>query len=57
LQDNPVPFKVGANADSAGNSYQFQDGMIDEVGVWNRALNANEIGLLYSGGTGTTYPF
>jgi hypothetical protein len=33
------------------------DGKIDEVGVWNRALSANDVLALYNNGAGLTYPF
>ncbi len=33
------------------------DGSIDEVGIWNRALSAEEISALYNNGDGLPYPF
>ena len=33
------------------------DGMIDEVGVWNRPLSPTEVTDLYNSGGGLTYPF
>jgi hypothetical protein len=38
------------------NSYPL-DGLIDEVGVWNRALTGAEITTLYNNDSGITYPF
>jgi hypothetical protein len=32
-------------------------GDIDEVGIWNRALTAAEISILYNSGAGITFPF
>jgi len=32
-------------------------GIIDECAFWNRALNPDEIALLWNGGSGTFYPF
>jgi len=32
-------------------------GYIDEVGIWDRALNANEVSYLYNSGSGRSYPF
>jgi hypothetical protein len=32
-------------------------GLIDEVGMWNRALSSTEVGELYNSGYGLTYPF
>jgi peptidoglycan/xylan/chitin deacetylase (PgdA/CDA1 family) len=40
----------------AGTSSLFK-GLIDEVGVWNRALSAAEVNTLYNGGAGRQYPF
>jgi hypothetical protein len=36
---------------------EYIDGLIDEVGIWNRALTAAEIAILYNGGSGITFPF
>jgi hypothetical protein len=33
------------------------NGMIDEVGIWQRALTAPEFAALYNAGTGLSYPF
>lgn len=39
-------------------SSSYFDGSMDEVGMWNRALSAEEVALLYSlGNGGTSYPF
>lgn len=38
----------------ASKSYHF-DGLIDEVGLWNRALSASEISSLYNSGSGLEY--
>ena len=44
-----------------GNTYsgdnQAFDGVIDEVGVWRKALSAAEVNSLYDYGIGKTYPF
>ena len=32
-------------------------GMVDEVGIWSRALTSTEIASLYNGGAGLAYPF
>jgi hypothetical protein len=39
------------------NSAQFWNGEIDEVGIWQRALTASEVSLLWNSGNGITYPF
>lgn len=38
------------------SSVWYQDGLIDEVGVWNRALTDAEVTSLYNGGAGLAYP-
>jgi hypothetical protein len=50
---NGFGFSLGANY--AGGS--LFDGSIDEFGLWNRVLTSTEIGHLWNGGAGTTYPF
>ncbi len=37
------------------SAYEF-NGKMDEVGIWNRALNSTEIQNLYNGGNGLAYP-
>lgn len=45
----PGTFRVGAM--SRGHRWQ---GGLDELGLWNRALDANEIDALYNGGNGVS---
>ncbi len=33
------------------------NGVIDEVGIWSRALSSTEVTSLYNGGAGNQYPF
>lgn len=33
------------------------NGLIDEIGIWNRVLSQREITQLYNGGRGLSYPF
>lgn len=40
-----------------GDSGEYFSGMVDEVGLWSRALNSTEIGQLYNFGNGNQYPF
>ena len=40
-----------------GSASQCFDGMMDEIGVWNRALTGAEITQLDNAGAGLTYPF
>lgn len=35
----------------------YLGGKLDEIGIWNRCLNINEVYDLYNSGTGLTYPF
>lgn len=45
---------IGSNDNDLVGGY-FQ-GQIDEVGVWKRALTAEEVSILYNSGNGFTYP-
>ena len=47
--NNPTPFSIGSNWD---NGYLLLDGMMDAVGIWNRALSDAEIAQLYNAGAG-----
>jgi len=53
LQNIPI----GARHDYSGVIDLFYKGNIDEVAVWDRALNYTEIQKLYNNGTGLQYPF
>lgn len=44
-------FTVGA----VGNPANYMDGIIDEVGIWDRALTSDEVSDLYNGGSGLSY--
>jgi hypothetical protein len=35
----------------------YYDGIVDEIGFWNKILSAAEITSLYNGGAGLAYPF
>lgn len=41
----------------ANGGTQNVKGLMDEVGVWSRALSGNEVTQLYNQGAGLTYPF
>jgi len=49
-------FKLGTLSLSDGVP-QYFDGIIDEVGIWTRALTSTEITSLYNSGAGNQYPF
>ena len=55
IANTSAAFQIGAGLDGA-QSY-FINGMIDEVGVWARALSGAEITALYNSGAGLAYPF
>lgn len=42
---------IGANNDIP----TYTDGIIDEIGIWNRTLSSDEITQLYNGGSGISY--
>jgi hypothetical protein len=51
LPDCSYNFSIGENSSSGENF----DGIIDEVGFWNRTLTFGEVGELYNSGTGIPY--
>ena len=40
-----------------GNDIEHLDGIIDEVGIWSRALSPAEVSELWNSGNGLAYPF
>ena len=54
-----APDSAGGNLEAGGysGSSSLFKGLMDEVGVWNRALSATEITSLWNGGAGRQYPF
>jgi hypothetical protein len=54
IPDNTADFKIGK---FGGTLTRYFDGLIDEVGYWNRALSSAEITQLYNSGAGLAYPF
>jgi hypothetical protein len=50
-----TPFRIAANESLAAN--QYCNGVLDEAGIWDRALTAAEVTELYNGGAGLAYPF
>ena len=48
---------IGAREASLGSYSDFFNGLIDETGIWNRALTSTNVNELYNGGDGLTYPF
>lgn len=52
-------FNAASYPISLGGSFMSNNAtaIIDEVGVWDKALTTNEISQLYNGGAGLSYPF
>ncbi len=53
---NPNYITIGAHYNVDINYFFPLKGLIDEVGIWSRALTVDEITALYNGGNGRTYP-
>ena len=52
------PSSEGASiGGSADGLYEFFNGSIDEVGIWNRTLTITEVNELYNSDSGNQYPF
>lgn len=49
--DNASQFAIGAFAGGAN----FFNGIVDEVGIWNKVLTADEVTSLFAAGAGLTY--
>jgi len=49
LGNNDNPVRIGDNPDATGREWE---GFIDDVAIWDRALTAEEIDTIYSGGEG-----
>jgi hypothetical protein len=54
IRNGAASFRVGCGY--LGSALRL-DGMMDEVGVWGRALTIQEVSKLYNNGTGLQYPF
>jgi hypothetical protein len=48
LQNHYNFFQIGS-CNNQSNSNTFWDGKLDDIGIWNRALDSNEVKLLYNG--------
>lgn len=46
-------FSLGKHQQSS----QYLNGLLDEVGIWSRALTSDEVADLYNSGAGLAYPF
>jgi hypothetical protein len=55
--DNPNYRTTGGWYNSALSYFYPLKGMVDELGLWSRALSSTEITQLYNGGSGFSHPF
>ena len=55
LTSAPRIWNTVLNVAYIGDGFGKWVGIIDEVGIWNRALSATEVSTLYNGGIGLTY--
>jgi len=46
---------IGVSEYNTGQFEQYYNGIIDEVGIWNRELSASEVTELYNSGAGLQY--
>ena len=53
--DGTAEFRIGWS--NAPSDYDGFDGVMDEIGIWNRKLSPIEIAALYNIGAGIQYPF
>ena len=49
IQSNDNPMMIGENPDARNRTW---DGLIDDVGIWNRPITPEEVALIYNGGSG-----
>lgn len=58
INNNSAAFQMGNSPGQFGGySSNYFDGLIDEVGIWNRVLSGTEVSELYNSGNGFAYPF
>jgi len=55
FEDSNYPLLIGKRNADDGRGFPV-DGKLDEIAIWNRALNADEIALLYNQGSGYEIP-
>jgi len=54
IRNNTSTIAIGA---WIGDGNNYASIIIDEIGIWNRALTASEVSELYNNGNGKSYPF
>ncbi len=52
IYNSSADFQIGG---IFANTQQYADGLIDEVGIWSKALTSTEVGNLYASGSGLFY--
>lgn len=52
ISDSSSPIRIGSYVSSSGTLRGFWDGLIDEVGVFNRALSAAEVQSIFTADSG-----
>ncbi|MCP4814020.1 MAG: LamG domain-containing protein, partial [Planctomycetaceae bacterium] len=50
IQSNDNPMMIGENPDARNRTW---NGLIDDVGIWDRPITAEEVALIYKDGGGT----
>ncbi|MCP4817411.1 MAG: LamG domain-containing protein, partial [Planctomycetaceae bacterium] len=50
IQSNDNPMMIGQNPDTGNRTW---DGLIDDVGIWDRPITGEEVATIYNGGAGT----
>ena len=56
IGDTPTsPYHFNLGRRPLGNSYYY-NGILDEIGVWDRELTSTEVTELYNSGSGKQYP-
>ena len=55
LITTPVNFSIGGGSIVIGSHIRYMKGLLDEIGIWKRALTPSEVTDLYNGGSGMTY--
>lgn len=56
--DSNAQFQIGAIDEGGGRLWGGASGtMVDELGIWSRALSAGEVSQLWNGGVGSQYTF
>lgn len=53
MSTTTTEFDIGRRVYAGYN--QYVDGLVDEVGIWNRALTGMEVGVLYNSGNATPH--